>query len=126
MHLEATQLLFFSLLKQQEANFDPHSTDDYTYEDKRPEINGHPFYPESEPARQAFSQQPQNNCYASYGNIDAEQSMGTNDFSAEYAVKRYPEGNDNAVVFNGSGHRDNQTNGNHVQVSVSGFLFFSL
>lgn len=72
---------------------------------------------------QAFSQQPQDNCYASYGSIDA--SMEPNDFSAaEYAVKRYPEGTDNAVMFNGGRHGDNQTYGNHVQ--VSGFLCFAL
>lgn len=50
--------------------------------------------------------------------------MECSDFSAaEYAVKRHPEAANNAVIFNGGRHGDNQTYGNHVQ--VSGFLCFA-
>lgn len=44
--------------------------------------------------------------------------MEANDFSAaEYEPKTYPEGAENAVMYNGGRHRDHQNYGNPFQVS---------
>ncbi|XP_044048971.1 centrosomal protein of 152 kDa isoform X2 [Siniperca chuatsi] len=102
-----------------EVDYDQRSHDEYAYEDGAVQINGHQRYPQSQPLPHTWNQQPQDHHFPqgdyTYTSIGTEKSTETNDFSTdEYESKPYPQGTNNAVVYNGEGERrDNQNSRDH-------------
>ncbi|CAG05543.1 unnamed protein product [Tetraodon nigroviridis] len=88
-----------------EGDYNHHSPDKYPYEALGAQVNGH----QGQPLPQTWSQKPQDHQFAqgeySYPSVGAE----TNDFSAdEYETQTFPQGRNNAVMYNGGGGGDNQ------------------
>lgn len=85
---------------------------DYAYGDGAGQINGH----------HTWNQQPQDHQFTqgdyTYTSMGSEKSTDANDFSTdEYESKPYPQGSNNAGVYNEEGgQRDNQNYGNHNNV----------
>ncbi|XP_045893647.1 centrosomal protein of 152 kDa isoform X2 [Micropterus dolomieu] len=102
-----------------EVDFDQRSHDEYAYEDGAAPISGHRSHPQSQPLPHTWNQQPQDHQFTqgdyTYTSIGTEKSTETNDFSTnEYDSKSYPQGTNNAVVYNGEvGRRDNLNSREH-------------
>ncbi|XP_049929592.1 centrosomal protein of 152 kDa isoform X3 [Epinephelus moara] len=97
-----------------EDDYDQHADDEYAYEDGAVQINGH--HPQSQPLPHTWNQDHQfNQGDYTYTSMGTEKSTETNDFSVdEYESRPYPQGTNNAVVYNGEGgRRDNQNYGDH-------------
>ncbi|XP_054475173.1 centrosomal protein of 152 kDa [Anoplopoma fimbria] len=91
-----------------EVGYDQHSHDEYAYEDGAVQNNGHQPLPHTWNQDHQFPQGEY-----TYTSIGSEKSTGTNDFSTdEYESKPYPQGTNNAVMYNGDG-RDIQNHGDH-------------
>lgn len=88
--------------------------EEYAYEDGAVQNNGH--HPQSRPLPDTWNQDHQ---YTqgdyTYTSMGSEKSTETNDFSTdEYESKRYPQGTNKDVVYNGEGgRRDIQNYGDH-------------
>ncbi|XP_059192058.1 centrosomal protein of 152 kDa [Centropristis striata] len=97
-----------------DVDYDQRSHDEYAYEDRAVQINGH--HPQTQPPPHTWNQDHQfTQGDYTYTSIGTEKSTETNDFSAdEYESKPYPPGTNNAVMYNGEGeHRDIQNYGEH-------------
>ncbi|XP_076589326.1 centrosomal protein of 152 kDa isoform X2 [Chaetodon auriga] len=101
-----------------EVDYDQRSHDEFAYEDGAAQINGHHrSHPQSQPLPHTWNKQSQ--CHQStqgdytYTSMGTEKSMETSDFSTDkYESKAYPQGTNNAVVYNGEGgHEGNQNYG---------------
>ncbi|XP_037623199.1 centrosomal protein of 152 kDa isoform X1 [Sebastes umbrosus] len=112
-----------------EVDYDQRSHDEYAFGDGAVQINGH--HPQSQPPPRTWNQDHQfTQGDYSYTSVGTEKSTETNDFSTdEYESKPYPQGTNNAVMYNGDGgRRDNQNYGdpnngrNHFQNLKSGAL----
>ncbi|KAI3371197.1 hypothetical protein L3Q82_023834, partial [Scortum barcoo] len=94
---------------EQNYEVDKRSHSDYAYGDGAVQINGH----------HAWNQQPQDHQFTqgdyTYTSMGTENSTDANDFSTDgYESNLYPQGSNNAGVYNGEGGcRDNQNYGNH-------------
>ncbi|XP_031726731.1 centrosomal protein of 152 kDa isoform X1 [Anarrhichthys ocellatus] len=100
--------------QHREVDYDQRSHDEYAYEDGAVQNNGH--HPQSRPLPNTWNQDHQ---FAqgdySYTSIVSDKCPETNDFSRdEYESKPYPQGTDNAVMYDGEGGRgDIQNYGDH-------------
>ncbi|XP_070763937.1 centrosomal protein of 152 kDa [Enoplosus armatus] len=98
-----------------EVEYDQHSHDEYAYEEETVQINGHRSHPQSQPLPHTWNQQSQDHQLTQgdykYTSVGTEKSTETND---EYQSKPYPQGTNNAAVYNGGGgRRDNQNSRDH-------------
>ncbi|XP_070827789.1 centrosomal protein of 152 kDa [Chaetodon trifascialis] len=110
-----------------EVDYDQRSHGEFAYEDGAAQINGHHrSHPQSQSLPHTWNQQSQCHQFTqgdyTYTSMGTEKSMETSDFSTdEYESKPYPQGTNNAVVYNGeAGREDNQNYGdrnarNHFQ-----------
>ncbi|XP_068578645.1 centrosomal protein of 152 kDa isoform X2 [Cebidichthys violaceus] len=100
--------------QHREVDYDQHSHDEYAYEDGAVQNNGH--HPQSRPLPNTWNQDHQfTQGDYSYTSIISDKSTETNDFSRdEYESKPYPQGTDNAGMYDGEGgRRDIQNYGDH-------------
>uniref|UniRef100_A0A3Q4BDL0 Uncharacterized protein n=1 Tax=Mola mola TaxID=94237 RepID=A0A3Q4BDL0_MOLML len=90
------------------------SQENYTYDDGGAQTDGLRSHPQS----QTWSQQSQDHHFTqgdyTYCSVGTEKSTEASDFCAdEYESKSYPQGTNKAVMFNGTGHGDDQNYRNH-------------